>query len=78
MTGSALVLLGIGYALLPSTWLEADLHIDPDAGSGSAEALISLGLVGAGAALLVRPLLRAWSARRAATAAGHSSADPTR
>jgi hypothetical protein len=78
MTGSALVLLGIGYAFLPSTWLEADLHIDPDAGGGSAEALISLGLVGAGAALLVRPLLRAWHARRAATGAGHAPTDTSR
>jgi hypothetical protein len=59
--GIGLITLGGCYALLPRDWIEERLHIDPDAGSGRVESLVSAALIAIGATLVVRTVL----ARRA-------------
>jgi hypothetical protein len=50
--GSVLVLFGVLIALQPFDWIEARYHVDPDAGSGALELVVSTVLVGAGALVL--------------------------
>jgi hypothetical protein len=61
--GSLLVVLAVAMAALPKNWIEATLHVSPDAESGSLELLVILGLSLIGLALIV-PVAVRWVVRR--------------
>jgi len=59
--GAALIILGLGYAFLPTQWIEQKYGFEPDGGSGALELLIAVVPIAAGIGLLVH----AWSVHRA-------------
>lgn len=70
--GSLLVILGVLLAALPKDWIEQNVRIEPDAGSGALELMIVLGVIVVGLALIVPVAFRRVRAGRGpeSTAAG--------
>ena len=64
IVGVVLVVVGLGAALLPATWIEDAAGVEPDGGSGGLELLIALGVVAVGASFLATAYIRAATQRR--------------
>jgi hypothetical protein len=71
IAGSALVLLGLLFALLPKEWIEERFGFEPDAGNGLVELALIVIPVVIGAALLIGVLLA-----RAASRGGTRTVEP--
>ncbi len=62
--GLVLVVVGLGAALLPTTWIENAAGVEPDGGSGALELLIALGILAVGASFLAAAYARSAAQRR--------------
>lgn len=59
-----LVLIGLGAAVLPATWIEDVAGVEPDGGSGALEFLIALGILAVGTVCLAVAYVRTAAQRR--------------